>query len=1669
MDTPSEVEPGSASPAGAPIEAVEELCERIRTTHDGDAAEASLLCDFARGFWSRAPGQLLRERSPDDLAALTRGAFEFAAAPDPSAAGESAAGESGAAGVRVQMTSPSEEGWSAPATVIRTLVSDRPFIVDTIREFLGSEGVAIREYLYPVLRLERDAEGRLVGAGPGSSGERYSLNHCEVQRIPGESRRAWVVDELRRRLEQVVAVTEDFGPMLEALESTRAVVASYGAAAEQANGRDAAPPEILEFLRWLEDGHFIFLGYREYGITGSGEERGLEVRRGTGLGILRREEGSAYATRVPLRELSPELVGRLTEGPLLIVNKTNAESPVHRRSRMDYVGVKEVDGEGRVLGERRFLGLFTSKAYAESAEEIPILRRKLRRILERSGEESGSHDYKEIITIFNSMPKEDLFQASAEDLEREVQAILAQLFTEGVRVLVRPDPLGRGASVAVILPEARFSRPVRERIEEVIAIRLDGTVLAFHHAHGTADQARLHFYVSAPREAVQALDAAELERELGHIIWSWEDRLLDTLVEAHGPEEGSRLWDRYAPAFGEDYRAAFLPAAAGADVAQLEGMRERELDVDIAFREPRGRGRAGDFRAVTILKLYLRDHRMVLSEFMPILENAGLRVIELAPFLIDGPGLAPVMVYSFAVQAPDGAPLDPERTAILAEALLAVRSGDAPDDLFNSLVLAAGLRWREVDLLRTYASYAFQADAVPSRLAPARALQRHPDVARLLVALIGTRFDPALRKAHPEPAAGDPSEALQGAIAGALEAVTSLADDRAIRRLLNLVLATTRTNYYRHGGADSTRRSGGVPYISIKIACAEVEELRRSGLLYEIFVHSSRMEGIHLRGAPVSRGGIRWSDRPDDFRTEVLGLVQTQVVKNAVIVPSGSKGGFVTRLHTDDRDALLADEAEQYRTLMCGLLDITDTIVDGRVVPPPDVVRHDGDDPYLVVAADKGTAHLSDTANAVAEEYDFWLGDAFASGGSYGYDHKKEGITARGAWECVKRHFWELGKDIQAEPFTVAGIGDMSGDVFGNGMLLSRQIRLVAAFDHRHVFLDPDPDPATSFAERERLFALSRSTWDDYDRDRLSPGGMIVPRQSKEVTLSPEARRALGGDVPEKLDGEELIRAVLRAPVELLWNGGIGTYVKAADETHGEAGDAANDPVRVDAHELRCQVIGEGGNLGLTQRARVSFALAGGRLNTDALDNSAGVDMSDHEVNLKILLYPMLSAGEIGLEERNRLLASMTDAVAERVLRNSRGQSLAVSLDERRSRDALQDFAALIRMFERKRVLERDAEGLPGSETLQERAETGSGLSRPALSVLLAYAKLDARAALLDSTLPDDPALLPLLRRYFPDRAVETAGDDRLRGHRLRREIVVTVLVNDLFSLMGASFLHRVARDTGADLAAVARAWVIANGIAGADAIRSDLALDRSRFLAETVYRWLDGLARVLERTTHWALANVAPGRSAAEAIAEATPGLDRLRDAFPDLVAGEDRALFDTLLEELQATGIDHGLARRLITLRFLPQLLDILRIAREAGEEARSPAAHDVIDTARAYYLVSERFGCAALRAALRTAAREERWEKRLVDGLIEDIGRAHRWLARTVLSCLARNGGRGSADADDRTAAADACLSAIQAARPREVAAYRELVEELEAAEDVTVAGYAVAVRLLREIAG
>jgi glutamate dehydrogenase len=1614
----------AASPTAPRAATVDELCDHLQRSGTGESA---LLCEFARIFFARVPRAMLAERGVEALAALTVGAFGFLRRSRPDR-------------VNVELADPEDEGWSAPVTILRAEVGDRPFIVDTIREYLAAEGLSIHHYIYPVYRVVRDAAGQIVELADGGTGEEgegtlEALDYIEIPRIQEPERRERIAGEVRRRLADVVAATADHAGMRQELARTADEVRGYAARFPE---RAEEYGEIAEFLRWLDAGNFVFLGFRSYRIDGQGEQAAIGVEAGSGLGILRDTEKSAYRSPVALAQMPEEFRARVDAGPLLLVSKANAESTVHRRARMDYVGVKRLDAEGRIAGERRFLGLFTSQSFAANAGDIPLLRLKFRQVLDSSETRPGSHDYKEIVTILNAMPKEELFEASVAELQEQVKEVLGSIFAGGVRVLMRPDRLRAETAVMVILPAPRYSAGVRQRIQELLEERLGGTVRNSYLSMSSGDQARLHFYLSSPTAEA---DGAELERAVAGLVRSWDDRLHEALEGTAGGDEVRRLARAYGAAFSEDYRAASSPAAAALDVGHFEEMSRAGRTVALHLRAPLPDEPAPG--GTSVLRFYLRDERLVLSDFMPILEDAGVRVIEIDTFELAGREIPPLMLYSFAVQTREGTPIAPEHAGILAEALLASQGGDAPRDPFNALVLRAGMRWRQVDVLRTYANYASQIGAVPSRLAPVRALMAYPRVATLLLEFFTARLDPAGGAA---PGRGDE---IRATLTRELESVTSLADDRALRRMMNLIDATVRTNYFRHGGAEPTARSGGAPYVSIKIRSADVEELKKSRLLYEVYVHSARMEGIHLRGAPVSRGGIRWSDRPDDFRTEILGLVTTQVVKNATIVPSGSKGGFIVKRSPADRDALLAEAAEQYRTLMRGLLDITDNLVEGKLVPPPGVKRLDGDDPYLVVAADKGTAHLSDVANAVAAEYGFWLGDAFASGGSHGYDHKEEGITARGAWECVKRHFREMGKDIQATPFTVAGVGDMSGDVFGNGMLLSEQIRLVAAFDHRHVFLDPDPDAAPSFAERKRMFALPRSSWEDYDRSLLSEGGMVVPRASKEVVLTPQVRQALG--IPagvERLDGEGLIRAVLTAPVELLWNGGIGTYVKDREETHADVGDTTNDPVRVNADELRCKVVGEGGNLGFTQRARIAFALAGGRLNTDALDNSAGVDMSDHEVNLKILLNRVVEDGDLALEGRNELLESMTDRVSELVLRNNVGQSLAVSLDEQRSRGFLDDFGALIAQLERDRRLEdRGAEGIPAAERMAEHAASGAGLTRPTLSVLLAHSKLYAKGAMLASPVADDAVTEPYLVGYFPAAAVQSAGPARLAQHRLRREIVATEVVNDLVNLMGASFLHRTARDAGAEVPVVIRAWLVASLISGAAEIRADLEKLEGRYPSETIYRWLLGLARVLEATTHWVLANVPPDAPTAEVVDRARAGLSVLRANFARVVGGEDRSLFMSRLGELQDLGVERTLGERLITLRFLPQLLEIVELSRQGGtEETR---------TARAYYAVSERFGTARLRECIREAAGEDAWERRYAQALAEDVGRAQRAIAQAVLA-------RGQGDD------AEKALAALEKERAREVHAYRELLAEIKAVEAVPLSGYALAVRLLHAIA-
>jgi glutamate dehydrogenase len=1351
---------------------------------------------------------------------------------------------------------------------------------------------------------------------------------------------------------------------------------------------------VAEFLRWLVDGGFVFLGYREYDVELKGEG-GVAVRPGSGLGILRRETRSTYAERIPLAELTPAARARLASPRILTVRKTHAESPVHRRARMDDVAVKAFDAHGVLVGVRRFVGLFTSKAYAEEAAEIPILRRVLRQILTAEHVVPGSHDHKEIVAIFNALPKATLLASATEDVRATIDTIVAAGRSDDVVVSVRPLSDDESVAVLVVMPADRFSSEARERIEAAVASALDGAVLDAHVTLGADERALLHFVVAAPRAPGPV--TAGLERAIARIVRRWEESLRDALVERMGEEAGTRVAALYADAFPDDYKAAVPPHRAAADTTMLELVADGGTPRVTLRNDERA-------PATSALHLYVAGEPLVLSEFMPVLENLGLRALAENQVVVTPAERPRLFVQTFLVQDARGRRLDPPAVgARLADALLAIAAGRAENDALNRLVLEAGLDWRSVDCLRAYAGYACQA-GFAARGAIVGALAAHPATARLLFAWFRARFEPG--------AAGPDPDAARQEFLASLDAVTSLREDTLLRALGDVVQATVRTSFFA--------RAADVDRIAFKIRSADLSQLPKPHPLYEIWVHSPIMEGIHLRGGKVARGGIRASDRPEDFRTEILGLMKTQTVKNALIVPTGAKGGFVLKGR-----AGAVKVVDAYATLIRGLLDLTDNVVGGRVVHPRGLVVHDEEDPYLVVAADKGTATFSDVANGIAAEYGFWLGDAFASGGSHGYDHKALGITARGAWECVRTHCRDLGIDADTAPLTVAGIGDPSGDVFGNGMLRSPHLLLRAAFNHEHIFLDPTPDPARSFAERRRLFEAAKG-WDAYDPAALSPGGAVLERAAKRVTLSREAAAMLGVTEPAP-SGERIVQAILRLDVDLLFFGGIGTYVKAAAETHADVRDAVNDPVRVDAATLRARMVVEGANLGFTQRARIEYALAGGRIDTDAVDNSAGVDLSDHEVNLKVALQPVVEAGDLAPDARNALLERVTDEVAAHVLAHNRAQSRLLTLDQQRSRSRLDDFRELVVELERTAGLDRVLEALPDRDALRARRATFLGLTRPELAVVMAYAKLHLQQALVGGPLVDEPLVAPFLFGYFPD-AIAERFPQAVRTHVLRREIVATELANAVVDALGATFVHRVQRDTGATLGEAMRAWAIGWMIVGGSGLLAAIRESASTAEVETACTLV--LERTAERVTKWILANADAARSATDVAAELGAAVDGVRGRLAEWLTGAEAEAFHRLRSELEIAGLPKTLAHDLATADWSAGLLDVVTVAGNAGVE---PAA-----AGTRYYGLGQRLDFAWHWARLAETGAEDRWQRRAAEGLVEDLMRARRRLARAEL---------GGASVPPRAlAAVDDLLRDLRAAPRPSLAALQVVVREI-----------------------
>jgi glutamate dehydrogenase len=1536
---------------------IDTVCSRLREHLSGD--EATRAEAFARQYYRWVPAEDIAERRELDLYGAALSHFDLARRRRP-----------GQTKVRIYNPEFEVHGWESPHTAVEIVTDDMPFLIDSIGMELNEHGFAVHVIIHPVIQVRRDDSGSLLEVLPhGAEAEgtlAESVIHAEVARQTDPAELERIETQLARVIDEVRAAVTDWRAMRDkALD----IVAELGTDPPPLDEDEIA--ETREFLVWLEDHNFVFLGYRDYELTGEGAELALSAVPGSGLGILRQgDDGSRGFANLP-----PAVRTRALEPYLVNLTKANSRATVHRPSFLDYVGLKRFDAAGMVVGERRFLGLFTHTAYHASPHEIPILRRKVDAVLQRAAFPADSHDEKALVEILESYPRDELFQISVDDLHRIAIGILHLGARQRVRLFFRRDTFDRFISCLVFVPRDRFNTENRRRIEGILRRATNATSIDYTTRVSESVLVRLHYLAYVEPGELPAIDEHETETLLVAATRSWGDDLEEALLDEYGEERGAALFRRYGEAFPAAYRADWVPRSALADIARIE---ELDQPDDLSLRlyrpleAPHGALRAKVFRA---------GPPLALSDLLPLFEDMGVQVADERPYAIHPREQESVWIYDFGLTYQGEEELETDRVRdTFQDAFVRAWRGDVESDGYNRLVLRAGLSWRETTVLRAIGRYLRQAGTTFSDRYVEQALVSHPQLARLLLDLVLARFDPdQADEAH--------AAELTEEISSEIDAVESLDQDRILRSFLDVVCATLRTNFFQRA-ADGSRKT----YLSFKLDPEQLSWLPLPRPRYEIFVYSPRTEGVHLRGGKVARGGIRWSDRREDFRTEVLGLMKAQMVKNAVIVPVGAKGGFVLKRPPpgDDRDALLAEVETCYRTFINGLLDLTDNIAGDEIEPPPNVLRYDEEDTYLVVAADKGTATLSDVANGVAAEHGFWLGDAFASGGSSGYDHKRMGITARGAWESVKRHFRELGHDVKEQDFTVVGVGDMSGDVFGNGMLLSRHIRLIGAFDHRHVFLDPEPDAERSWEERRRLFKLERSSWDDYDRELISEGGGVFSRSAKSIPLSLQVRAAL--DLRgEALPPNDLIKAMLAAPVDLLWNGGIGTYVKASSEVHADAGDKSNDAVRVDASELRCRVVGEGGNLGLTQRARIEYALRGGRINNDAIDNSGGVDCSDREVNIKVLLDQVVADGDLTRKQRDELLVSMTGTVGELVLKDNREQTETLSLSEEHASGMVDVHMRFLDALEHSRKLDRELEALPSDEQLAERNRDGGGMTRPELAVALAYSKIHMYGELLDSDLPEDPHLRAELDRYFP-APLPQRFSDQIHAHRLRREIIATQVINNMEHGGGITFAFRLHEESGAPVSEIARAYAAARDIFDMRKQWAEIEALDNQVAAEVQLKMLLEGRRLVERGSRWLLAHRSRPLDIGATVNFFSPGAAALQDAMMRLLGSSDVEPLMVHADELEQAGVPPGLAQRVAGLATMFSTFDIVEVATDAELPVEEVAA--------VHFRIGERLELHWLRDRIVALPRDDRWRALARAALRDDLYSLHRGLTAEVL---------------------------------------------------------------------
>ncbi len=1522
---------------------------------------------FCQGYFRLADPEDVCERSAEDLYGMVHSHLQFARQRAP-----------GGPKLRVLNPSLQDTGFASRHTIVEVVNDDMPFLVDSTTVEINRQGLTLHLIIHPIFAVRRDADGNLLELAAREDRPdwpRESIMHLEVDRLSDPVARAGLAEGIERVLGDVRAAVEDWKAMVAQL---RAVIREL----------DKQPPpvpreELAEsraFLQWLTEDHLLLLGYRRNDLHERDGELELVRVEGTGLGILR-EAGAAKGISISF-STAPRAARSLAAAPspMLLVTKATTRATVHRPGYVDYVGIKRYDSNGRVVGEHRFVGLFTSAAYSTRVTEVPLVRGKVRAVTELAGLAPASHLGKALTHILESYPRDELFQITVEELSEIANGILQLGERQRFRLFIRRDAFERFVSCLIFVPRENYTTELRRRFQWILLEAFNGSAAEFDVLLTDAALARIHITVRTTPGRIPAYDRRALEAQLAATARRWEDDLRAALNETTEESGAAQILRRFGAAFPASYREHVDPVSAVEDLHRLELLSRTELVLNFYRSRDAAPNRLG-------FKIYRGSAPVPLSDSLPMLEHMGVRVLAERPYEITPDGAEPMWIHDFELEAPASDELDIEVLAPLFEdAFARVFEGRVENDDFNRLVLRAGLAADEIVVLRAYSKYLRQIGFPLSQPYVEATLSAHPRIAGMLARLYRLRFHPAERD--------DAAAASQvRAIEQALDKVPNASEDRVLRQLLALIQATLRTNFWRTGvgasGAEGPRRS----FLSFKFDPKKVPALPEPRPMFEIFVYSTRFEGVHLRGGKVARGGLRWSDRPEDFRTEVLGLVKAQMVKNTVIVPVGSKGGFVLKKAppATEREAFMKEGVACYQDYLRGLLDLTDNLVQGNIVPPPQVVRHDGDDPYLVVAADKGTATFSDFANAISAEYGHWLGDAFASGGSAGYDHKGMGITARGAWESVKRHFREMGTDTQTTEFTCVGVGDMSGDVFGNGMLLSKHIRLIAAFDHRHIFVDPSPDAAKSFAERERVFALPRSSWADYDARLISAGGGIWSRAEKSIPVSPQARAALG-IAAAQLTPIELIAAILRAPVDLLYNGGIGTYVKASTESHADVGDRANDAVRVNGAELRCKVVGEGGNLGFTQRGRVEAALNGVRLYTDAIDNSAGVDTSDHEVNIKILLSLPVAESRITLEQRNALLAEMTDDVAHLVLEDNYYQTQALSVGVHTARKLLEQQHRFIRFLEKEGRLNRALEFLPDDETIAERRSAGLALTGPERAVLLAYSKMWLFDELLASDLPEDPWVAAALVRYFPQRLHREFAADIAR-HPLRRDIIATVVLNEMVNRVGPSFPHQMTSSTGSAPAQVVRAYLLTREVfALGPTWRAIEALDNV-VADQTQAELLMELGRRTVRATTWFLRSRRLGEPMAQTIERFGPACDAL---LRYLRAAPESASWRVPIQEMQARfaqqRVPDTLAFDVAAAATTFAALDLAEVA----EAARQP-----LDTvASTYFAIGDSLGLARLRAQVAALPSDGYWQALAKAASSDDLASLQRQLTADAL---------------------------------------------------------------------